>query len=109
MNLAGVKSCISRSDSPEKLLMAVKKLLGNPAMQTNKATALQGLGSVREQEIFMLLGDGYKRNEIATTLQISPRTVDTYLARIKGNLGLTSMQQLRRLAHGMAASFAQHR
>ncbi len=110
LKLAGVKSCIRRSDPPEKLLVAVKKLLGNPkGMQADKETVLNALGGVRELEIFMLLGDGYKRNEIATTLQISPRTVDTYLARIKSNLGLTSMQQLRRLAHDMTESFAQHR
>ena len=78
-------------------------------MQTDKESVLKALGGVREQEIFMLLGDGYKRNEIAETLQISPRTVDTYLARIKGNLELTSMQELRRLAHDMAESFVHHR
>ena len=30
LKLAGVKSCIRRNESPEKLLVAVKKLLGNP-------------------------------------------------------------------------------
>jgi len=110
LKLAGVKSCISRNESPEKLLVTVKKLLGNPTgIRTDKENVLYALGGVRELEIFTLLGDGYKRNEIAATLQISPRTVDTYLSRIKANLGLTSMHEVRRLAHDMAASFAQHR
>jgi DNA-binding NarL/FixJ family response regulator len=110
LKLAGVKSCSSRKESPEKLLVAVKKLLGNPTdIQTDKETVLNALGGVRELEIFTLLGDGYKRNEIAATLQISPRTVDTYLSRIKANLGLASMHEVRRLAHDMAESFAQHR
>jgi len=110
MQQCGIKICISRKDSPEILLSAVKKVLGSSVkMEVDKEAVLAGLGGVREQEIFMLLGDGYKRNEIAATLQISPRTVDTYLARIKNNLGLSSMQELRRLAHDMADSFAKYR
>ena len=59
LKLAGVKSCISRNESPEKLLVTVKKLLGNPTgIRTDKENVLYALGGVRELEIFTLLGEG---------------------------------------------------
>ena len=53
---------------------------------------------MREQEIFELLGTGYSRREIAKKLALSPRTVDSYLVRLKLNVGAASTRELVRLA-----------
>jgi two-component system response regulator NreC len=56
----------------------------NPTMN-----ALQEL-SDREQEVLILLGNGYTNQAIAEKLDISPKTVATYRARIGEKLGLRS-------------------
>ncbi|CAN5205161.1 response regulator transcription factor [soil metagenome] len=46
--------------------------------------------SDRELEVLALLGRGHSNQEIATTLDISPKTVATYKARIAEKVGLKS-------------------
>jgi DNA-binding NarL/FixJ family response regulator len=54
--------------------------------------------SEREQAIFKCAGMGQSTAEIADILSISPRTVESYYARIVEKLGLTGMKAMRRLA-----------
>jgi len=54
--------------------------------------------SDRELEIFEHLGRGLDRAEIARMLNLSPKTVESYRARIKAKLGLTTAARLRRAA-----------
>jgi predicted ATPase/DNA-binding CsgD family transcriptional regulator len=57
-----------------------------PAAASSPATML----TRREHEVLKLLVDGQTDREIATALSISPRTVETHVARILGKLGLQS-------------------
>lgn len=54
--------------------------------------------SDRELEVFHHIGQGLKTVEIAEALNVSPKTVDTYRARIKGKLMLSSGRLLTRYA-----------
>ena len=63
----------------------------------NDNTPLQML-SRREMEIFQYLSQGFSSSEIASSLFISLKTVQTHQANIKKKLGQASVQDLRRLA-----------
>ena len=71
----------------------------------NEDNPLQQL-SAREFEIFRLLAEGCDSNLIATTLNISSKTVANYQTSIKQKLGLTNSVELVRLAirHGLIDS-----
>jgi two-component system response regulator NreC len=59
--------------------------------------ALRQLSS-REQEVLALTAEGFSSKEIGEKLFISPKTVDTYRARIMEKLGLTHRSELVRFA-----------
>jgi len=54
--------------------------------------------SAREQDVFGLLGEGYSTKEIGARLGVSPRTVESYCARLQEKLQLSGMRELRRVA-----------
>jgi DNA-binding NarL/FixJ family response regulator len=54
--------------------------------------------SAREQEVLALTAEGYSSTEIGAKLFISPKTVDTYRARIMQKLGLNHRYELVRFA-----------
>ena len=61
------------------------------------ASPVEGL-SDRELEVFEHLGRGLSTAETASAMVVSTKTVDTYRARIKDKLGLTSHADLLRRA-----------
>lgn len=54
--------------------------------------------SAREQEVLGLTAEGYSSREIGEKLFISPKTVDTYRARIMQKLGLSHRSEVVRFA-----------
>jgi DNA-binding NarL/FixJ family response regulator len=54
--------------------------------------------SDRELEALQLVGRGLDRRQMARQMHVSPKTVETYLARIKDKLGLESGRQLVQFA-----------
>ncbi len=54
--------------------------------------------STREREVLALTAEGFSAREIGKKLFISPKTVDTYRARIMEKLGLNHRSQLVRFA-----------
>jgi DNA-binding NarL/FixJ family response regulator len=54
--------------------------------------------SEREREVLRLIGAAITVGEIATQLNLSPKTVSTYRARILRKLGLRNTAQLMRYA-----------
>jgi DNA-binding CsgD family transcriptional regulator len=54
--------------------------------------------SERERDVLRLTAEGFTSSEIGSTLLISPKTVDTYRARVMGKLGLTHRSELVRMA-----------
>ena len=59
--------------------------------------AMVGL-SPREREVLSLLGHGHTNTAVAEKLDISPKTVATYRARIAEKLGLKSTADFVRYA-----------
>jgi DNA-binding NarL/FixJ family response regulator len=50
--------------------------------------------SDRELEAFQLLGDGLTTESIAERMHVSPKTIETYRARIKEKLGISNRTEL---------------
>ena len=76
-----------------KLLLRQYKL----AEQKGEAGPLEKL-SDREREVLGLTAEGYSSGEIGKKLYLSPKTVDTYRARLMQKLGLSHRSELVRLA-----------
>jgi two-component system response regulator NreC len=79
--------------SATKLLLRQYKL----AEEKGEAGPLEKL-SDREREVLALTAEGYSSAEIGKKLFLSPKTVDTYRARLMQKLGLSHRSELVRLA-----------
>ena len=58
----------------------------------------------REMDVFLLIGQGRSSTEIASALQISPRTVQTHVSSLVGKNGVGSRRELVALAARQATS-----
>ena len=67
------------------------------AEEKGEASPIEKL-SERERELLALTAEGYSSGEIGKKLYLSPKTVDTYRARLMQKLGLTHRSELVRLA-----------
>jgi DNA-binding NarL/FixJ family response regulator len=63
---------------------------GSPGLEGPSVDCL----SNRELEVFRLLGQGLDAAQIAAKMFVSPKTVETYQARIKEKLNLSSGREL---------------
>ena len=54
--------------------------------------------SSKEQHVYKLLGQGVSTAEIASRMDLSPRTVESCFARIRIKLGLSGMKELKNQA-----------
>jgi two-component system, NarL family, response regulator NreC len=82
--------------------LASKALKGRPGDSPGKEGLHSGDLSEREKEVLILLAWGYSNKEIASNLELSTKTVETYRERINEKLGLRSRTELVRFAlrHG---------
>lgn len=111
---AGAKGYVMKQEPPERLLQAVRKAMqgevflseamtrqllcrisGGPGVKGNSPAELL---SDRELEVFELLGRGYRTKEIAETLHLSEKTIQTYREHIKEKMGLSDAVTLVRRA-----------
>lgn len=79
--------------SATKLLLRQYKM----AEEKGEASPIEIL-SEREREVLTLTAEGYSSGEIGKKLFLSPKTVDTYRARLMQKLGLSHRSELVRLA-----------
>ena len=77
---------------PEAAELAVQGLTESPTQQ-----ALSGL-SVREQQVLLLVVRGQTSAAIALSLNLSPKTVESYRSRLMAKLGVEDVTALVRLA-----------
>lgn len=68
--------------------------------ETNGDEDQLALLSDRELEVYRMIGSGYSRSEIAEVLHISPKTVESYRAKIKDKLGFRNASEM--LQHAVA-------
>ncbi len=111
---AGAKGYLMKSKAPSKIIEAIHHVLdGNVylspemtsailssrvgASQSGATSPIDDL-SDRELEVLMLLGKGTERRDIAESLALSPKTIDTYKDNLKKKLSLETNAGLRRYA-----------
>ena len=99
-----------KSEAIDDLVDAVRAALEGDRFASS-AVAPRGLGaglrsaeldksalSNREQEVLCLLAESWRTKEIAKKLGISPKTVETYRARIMLKLGIDNLPGLVKFA-----------
>ena len=108
---AGASGYISKDEATGTIIDAVRRILAgdvylSPHMMSLvvrrnvagldkdvTADALSELSN-RELEVFQLTGQGLDTVQVAERLKVSPKTVETYKARIKEKMGLDSGSEL---------------
>ena len=106
---AGGRGYIMKQEGPEKIVQAIRKVLGG-GISVSERIAAQILDAMsgskggtsasgstltdREFEVYRLLGQGKEPHEIARTLHLSIKTVDTHRAHIRQKLGLRNATEL---------------
>jgi DNA-binding NarL/FixJ family response regulator len=106
---AGGRGYIMKSEGGEKLLEAIRQVLGGQVYvsqcisadildtfthRTRPGSAAPGRLSDREFEVFQLIGQGLSTREIAQRLNLSVKTVGTHRLHIKEKLNLRSGPEL---------------
>lgn len=109
---AGAMGYVTKQSAPEQLVAAVKKIhsggryltekaseaLALKVIRGNKSQTLTESLSMRELQVLRKLAMGSTNKEIATSYNISVKTVDTYRARILKKLNLRNNAELSRYA-----------
>ena len=111
---AGAQGYIMKSVGIKKVIEAIREVLkGNIYISQKLRENIlksyarhQGLPkyslvemlSDREFEVLQLIGRGYRPREIASQLELSPKTIETYRYRIRQKLGLANTSELIQFA-----------
>ncbi|MGD9549322.1 MAG: response regulator [Candidatus Krumholzibacteriia bacterium] len=112
---AGAKGYIMKQEGTEKILEAIRCVLGGRTYLSPDMTqcAVDQLGtgkpapsaspvdalSNRELELFQLTGQGLEIAQIAAAMNISPRTVEVHRSHIKKKLGLRTSTEIFQMAY----------
>jgi DNA-binding NarL/FixJ family response regulator len=106
---AGAQGYLHKGQATSKLLEAIRTVLAGRVFISGDMTDLllkrvvgAGQGDLspidrlsdRELEAFKLMGEGLTTERIAARMFVSPKTVETYRARIKEKLGLNNVTEL---------------
>jgi DNA-binding NarL/FixJ family response regulator len=107
---AGANGYIMKHEAAEKVLVAMRRILGGEVYLSDRLTnkmlkqIVRGSDPVsrspvsmlsdRELEIYRLIGSGHATRQIADELHISVKTVESYQAHIKVKLSLRSAREL---------------
>jgi DNA-binding NarL/FixJ family response regulator len=107
---AGANGYIMKQEATDKVLVAIRRILSGGIWVSERMSSLMmqhfvGGGPApaespvagltdRELEVFRLIGDGLGTRQIAETLHISIKTVESYQAHIKEKLSLRNAREL---------------
>lgn len=108
---AGASGYVTKREIPELLIIALRHILEGGTFVSREVAAIMA-GSLqdarfdpvtnslsrRELEVFRQIGAGFSTAKIAEKLHISPKTVETYRARIKAKLRIDRGSGLVRYA-----------
>ena len=97
---AGVVDFLTKPIDEQVLVEALQQASAALDTRAERAEAVQLVAQLteREREVLDMVGRGWSTREIAESLQLSPRTVDTHRANIAQKLGTTSVAEFARLA-----------
>jgi DNA-binding NarL/FixJ family response regulator len=93
--LVGADDYMVKPLDPGELIARVRRLVHRPRSNDELSSSDGKLASLtqREHEVLDLLAEGYRQEEIARKLVISPKTVATHIQRILGKLEVRSRAQ----------------
>lgn len=107
---AGAKGYIMKKEPPEKVIVAIKDILNGGIYVSNnlgskllhklvaKKSGAADTGvnvlSNRELEVFRLIGQGLKTGKIAEQLNLSVKTIETYIDHIKKKMHFKDSREL---------------
>ena len=111
----GAKGYLTKGNEVAEMVEAIKdvydggRYIAKDIAQQLALSMLPGQDSIidslskRELQILMMIAQAHKNNEIATTLNISPKTVSTYRKRLHEKLGVSTDIEMLHLAmkHGI--------
>jgi DNA-binding NarL/FixJ family response regulator len=121
---AGARGFVHKREATDELLRAIRHVLSGQVYLSDKiaasklreffgrpviksGSALEQL-SDRELEVLQLIGAGRSTRQIAAALHLDVKTIETYRARIKIKLNLTSSSQLIQQAKSLSAQTTEH-
>jgi DNA-binding NarL/FixJ family response regulator len=107
---AGANGYIMKQEATEKVLVALRRILSGEIYVSDRIANsmlrhyVRGVNpsehssisdlTDRELEVFRLIGEGHGTRQIAETLHLSVKTVESYQAHIKEKLSLRSAREL---------------
>jgi len=107
---AGARGYLTKGEANGDLVSTVRTLLAgghhlSARMQARAVEQMAGRAAAsgqpseatltdREMEVYEFIGRGFSTREVAQTLRVSPKTVETYRGRIKEKLGLSDSTEL---------------
>ncbi len=101
---AGATGYVTKREAAQSLVEAIRTVVASRSYISPRAAAALAQPatdpdfSPQQQQLYDLLGQGCDAGEIASRLHVSPRTVETYCARLMDKLGVDGMKELRRRA-----------
>ena len=107
---AGARGYIMKQAPPHRILMALRTVLDGEFYISNKlgpklinkllskstgisSSSIEQLSN-RELEVFQFIGQGMKTSEMAESLNLSIKTIETYIAHIKKKMDFKSSREL---------------
>ncbi|MDT8282093.1 MAG: response regulator transcription factor [Gammaproteobacteria bacterium] len=105
---AGAQGYVNKQEAQEKIIKAIRHVLGGKIYLSNNMTERilsnmvrgpedrQGIHALsnRELQVFEMIGQGVAPGKMAKQLNLSIKTIETHQAHIKKKLGLTSTHTL---------------
>jgi two-component system, NarL family, response regulator NreC len=103
---AGALGFVTKSSADTQLLTAIREVAQgrtfmDPRCTREAAKGRDGL-SARESEVLRLVALGHTNREIATSLKVSEKSIETYRSRVRGKLGIRSRADFLKVARASA-------
>ncbi len=100
----GATGYVTKREAAQSLVEAINAVVAGGSYVSPRAAASLAQHTAepdlsrQQQQLYDLLGQGCDAGEIASRLHVSPRTVETYCARLMDKLGVDGMKALRQRA-----------